>query len=76
MVSLLLPSMTPGLSLIAGGCDRCTPSRSAADAGVVDMPQTLYGGPAPPMTAQRVARCDHYRARNGLPPQKLCREIP
>ena len=42
MVALLLPSMTLGLSRIAGGClIRCTPSRSAADACVVDMPQAL-----------------------------------
>ena len=48
----------------------------AADDGVVDVPQALHGSPsAPPIHAQRVARCDHYRARNCLPPQKLCREI-
>ena len=74
-------------------CDRCNPSRAAADAGhdaaarvrgsaraaedgVVDVPQALHGAPgAPPIPAQRVARCDHYRARNCLPPQKLRREI-
>src|SRR6058998_498352 len=44
----------------------------AADDGVVDVPQALHGSPsAPPITAQRVARFDHYRARNCLPPQKL-----
>ena len=48
----------------------------AADDGVMDVPQALHGAPsAPPITAQRVARFDHYRARNGLPPQKLRREI-
>jgi len=48
----------------------------AADDGVVDVPQALHGSPsAPPITAQRVARCDRYRARNCLPPQKLRREI-
>src|SRR5712691_11587750 len=48
----------------------------AADDGVVDVPQALHGSPsAPPITAQRVARFDHYRARNCLPPQKLRREI-
>ena len=51
-------------------------SARAADDGVVDVPQALHGAPsAPPMTAQRVARFDHYRARNCLPPQKLRREI-
>ena len=48
----------------------------AADDSVVDVPQALQGSPsAPPMHAQRVARFDHYRARNCLPPQKLRREI-
>ena len=48
----------------------------AADDGVVNVPQALHGSPsAPPITAQRVARCEHYRARNCLPPQKLRREI-
>ena len=48
----------------------------AADDGVVDVPQALHGSPsAPPIHTQRVARCDHYRARNCLPPQKLRREI-
>jgi hypothetical protein len=37
----------------------------AVDDAVVDVPQALHGVPsAPPMTAQRGARCDHYRARN------------
>jgi len=45
-------------------CDRRTPSGSAADAGVVDVPQALHGSPsALRIIAQRVARCDHYRAR-------------
>ena len=48
----------------------------AADDGVVDIPQALHGSPsAPPIHTQRVARFDHYRARNCLPPQKLRREI-
>jgi len=48
----------------------------AADDGVVDVPQALHGSPsAPPIPAQRVARFAHYCARNGLPPQKLRREI-
>ena len=48
----------------------------AAEDGVVDVPQALHGSPsAPPIHAQRVARFDHYRARNCLPPQKLRREI-
>ena len=51
-------------------------SARAADDGVVDVPQALHWSPsAPPIHAQRVARCDHYRARNCLPPQKLRREI-
>jgi hypothetical protein len=48
----------------------------AADDGVVYLPQAFHGSPsAPPIHAQRGARCDHYRARNCLPPQKLRREI-
>ena len=36
----------------------------------------FMGRPVPrPINAQRVARCDHYRACNCLPPQKLRREI-
>ena len=51
-------------------------SARAADDGVVDVPQTLHGSPsAPPINAPRVARFDHYRARNWLPPQKLRQEI-
>jgi hypothetical protein len=47
-------------------------SARAADDGVVYVPPALHGSPrAPPITAQRVARFDHYRARNCLPPQKL-----
>ena len=43
-------------------------SARAAEDGVVDVPQALHGAPsAPPMTAQRVARFDHYRAHNCLP---------
>jgi len=48
----------------------------AADDGVVDVPQALHGSPsALRIPAQRGARCDHYRARNCLPPQRLRREI-
>jgi hypothetical protein len=48
----------------------------AVDGAIVSVPQALSLSPnAPPMHAQRVARCDHYRARNCLPPQKLRREI-
>ena len=51
-------------------------SARAADDGVMDVLQALHGAPsAPPINAQRVARFDHYRARNCLPPQKLRREI-
>src|SRR6266516_7214092 len=47
-------------------------SARVAEDGVVDVPQALHGAPGvPPITAQRVARFDHYRARNCLPPQKL-----
>src|SRR6266481_5548956 len=39
-------------------------------------PQALYGSPiAPLIHAQRVARFDHYLARNCLPPKKLRRDI-
>ena len=48
----------------------------AADDGAVEVPQALHGSPsAPPIPAQQVARCDHSRARNRLPPQKLRQEI-
>ena len=48
----------------------------AADDGVVDVPQALHVSPsAPPINAQRVARFDHYRTRNGLPLKKLRRDI-
>jgi hypothetical protein len=48
----------------------------AAEDGVVYVPQALHGSPsAPPINAQRVARFDHYCARNCLLPQKLRREI-
>ena len=46
-------------------------ARAAVDGGV-DVPQALPRSPgAPPITAQRVARFGHSRARNCLPPQKL-----
>jgi hypothetical protein len=70
---------TPAGSAVDAGPDaaaRVLGSARAADDGVVDVPQALHGSPsAPPMTAQRGARCDHYRAHNCLPPQKLCRKI-
>jgi hypothetical protein len=69
----------PSGSAVDAGHDAATRVRGsarAADDGVVDVPQALPGAPrAPPITAQRVARFDHYRARNYLPPQKLRREI-
>jgi hypothetical protein len=72
MMSLLHPYATPGLSLSAGGsaadaghdtATRVRGSARAVDGGVVDVPLALHGSPhAPPMTAQRVARFDHYHA--------------
>jgi hypothetical protein len=51
-------------------------SARVADDGVVYGPQALHGSPsAPPIMAQRVARCDHSRAHNCLPLQKLHQEI-
>jgi hypothetical protein len=51
-------------------------SARAADDGVGDVPQALHETPrAPPITAQRGARFEHYRAHNCLPSQKLRREI-
>jgi len=48
----------------------------AADGGVVYVARALSVSPrAPRINAQRVARFDHYYARNYLPPQKLRREI-
>ena len=50
---------------------RARRAECAADGGVVDVPQALHVSPsAPPMHAQQVARCDHYRTPNGLPPKK------
>ena len=44
----------------------------AVDGGVVSVPQALDVSPsAPRVYAQRVARFDHYRTRNSLPPKKL-----
>jgi hypothetical protein len=63
---------TPAMMLPHG----CEGLRVRRNDGVVDVPQALHGAPsAPPIIAQRVARFDHYRARNCLPPQKLRREI-
>src|SRR6266404_5417150 len=80
MVSWLLPyapvcahRVVPHRGVVG---DRGNLSGSAADACLGYIPQALYGSPsAPPITAQRVTRFDHYRARNYLPPQKLRREI-
>jgi hypothetical protein len=48
----------------------------AVDGGVMSVPQALSVSPsAPPIHAQRVARFDHYRTRNSLPPKKLRRDI-
>jgi len=66
-------------SAVDAGLDaaaRVLRAERAADDGVVDVPQGLHGAPSvPPIHAQRGARCDHYRARNCLPPQKWRREI-
>ena len=70
---------TPSGSAADAGHDaaaRVLGSARVVDDGVVYVPQALHGSPsAPPIHAQRSARCDHYRARNCLPPQKLRREI-
>ena len=48
----------------------------AVDSGVMSVPQALSVLPSALRTnAQRSARCDHYYARNSLPPKKLCRGI-
>jgi hypothetical protein len=69
----------PSRSTADAGSDAAARVRGAAraaDDGVVDVPQALHGSPkTPPMHAQRVARFDHYRARNCLPPKKLRRDI-
>jgi hypothetical protein len=69
----------PSGSATDAGLDAAVRVRGAAravDDGVVYVPQALHGSSsAPPITAQRVARFDHYRARNCLPPHKLRREI-
>jgi hypothetical protein len=55
---------------------RCEGLRVRRNDGVAGVPRTLHGAPsAPPIIAQRVARCDHNRAHNCLPPLKLDREI-
>jgi len=66
-------------SAVDAGLDAAARARRAAravDGGVVYVPQALHRSPsAPPIYAQRVARFDHSRVRNCLPPQKLRREI-
>src|SRR5713101_8046564 len=63
----------PG-SAVDADLDAATRARRAACAvggGGVDVPQALHVSPsAPPIPAQRVARFDHYRTRNCLPPKK------
>jgi hypothetical protein len=76
MMSWLLPYATTGLSRIAGWGLIDAPPRGQPRMPAMMLPQALPGSPsAPPINAQRVARFDHYRARNCLPPQKLRREI-
>jgi hypothetical protein len=64
---------------VDAGLDAAARARRAAravDGGVVDVPQALHVSPSvPPINAQRVARFDHYRTRNCLPPKKLRRDI-
>ena len=54
--------------------DAATQARRAAravDGDVVSVPQVLDVSPSTPrIHAQRVARFDHYRTRNSLPPKK------
>ena len=61
------------------GLDAAAQARRAAravDGDVVSVPQALSVSPsAPPIHAQRVARFDHDRTRNCLPPKKLLRDI-
>jgi hypothetical protein len=68
----------PG-SAVDADLDAATRARRAACAvggGGVDVPQALQVSPsAPPIPAQRVARCDHYRTRNCLPLKKLRQDI-
>ena len=48
----------------------------AVDGGVVSVPQALdVSSSAPRINPQRVARFDHYRTRNSLPPKKLRQAI-
>jgi hypothetical protein len=55
---------------------RARRAERAVDGGVLYVPQALHVSPsAPPIHAQRVARFDHYRTRNCLPPKKLRRDI-
>ena len=69
------------LSLL-GAC-YATPRRKLNDPGLRVRRMTalctfrrpFMGRPVPRQFMRNaVARCDHYRARNCLPPQKLCRE--
>ena len=76
---VVLDRCTPSGSAADAGHEAAARGRGsvrAADGDVVDVPQALHGAPsAPPIIAQRVARCDHYYARNCLQLHKLHREI-
>ena len=70
---VVLARCNPPGSAVDACLDAATRARRAAraaDGGVVYVPQALHVSPnAPPLHAQRVARFDHYRTRNCLPPK-------
>jgi len=76
---VVLDGCNPSGSAVDAGLDaaaRALRAERAVDGGVVSVPQALHVSPsAPPIHAQRVARFDHYRTRNCLPPKKLRRDI-
>ena len=64
------PSVSAGDACLDAAAHARRPER-AVDGGVVSVPQARSVSPsAPPMHAQRVTRCEHYRTRNSWPPKK------
>ena len=76
---VVLDGCNPSGSAMDAGLDAAARARRterAVDGGVVYVPPALHGSlSAPRIHAHQVARFDHYRTRNCLPPKKLCRDI-
>jgi len=75
--SRAVPVTPPGIRVMCHGGSIELRERRRCESGQpkrieIRVAQALHRSPgAPPITAQRVARFDHSRARNCLPPQKL-----